>query len=611
MILSFAILTAVLAFGLRQSPLFSTQPHCRCQPGSACWPSQASWNYLNTSIGGNLVALRPAGSVCFKDEFTPDACEDFVKNFHNTNWRVQSPASLQVVNWENLRSREESCHVSPDGNITQCDQGRVARYSAKVESVSQVQAVIEFAAANDLRLAIRNTGHDLAGRSTAADSIQIHTAGLKGIQHTESFHPSAPWGQVVESEGPAVTVGAGVMTGELYSAAAEGKYTVVGGSCSTVGIAGGWMQGGGYGILSPSKGLGVDNVLELNIITAKGSYVTANRYQNQDLFWAVRGGGGGTFGVITSVTFRTFPDVPATIAKLNVISPNGPDEPFWNAVQGHLGGLTALIDQGIATQSFAIPSFPLGGALLTSEIYFINQTDDAGSLLVQDFVKQVKDLGLHVDYSEEHFDQLSTYQAIPKGLEQAGVGIMTASRLVSRDLIASLDGPATMARTLSRLHFNTGDALSFEGIAGGKITGTNKSIESAVHSDWRSAIMSLTLARALPLEPNWETYRTVESEINDIQLPLLESLEQGERGGYLGIPFAHERQPTHTFWGSKYIRLLETKRRWDPSDLFVTRLGVGSEDWDEEGMCRIASSNLMETLLSWFRESCGSLTGVL
>lgn len=134
-----------------------------------------------------------------------------------------------------------------------------------------VQAVVRFAAKHQIRLAVRNTGHDLAGRSTAPDSLQIHTAALKGIQFTESFRPTMPWGQKASSQGPAVTVGAGVMTGELYSAAAEGGYVVVGGSCSTVGIAGGWMQGGGYGILSPSRGLGSDNVLEVSLVTAEVS----------------------------------------------------------------------------------------------------------------------------------------------------------------------------------------------------------------------------------------------------------------------------------------------------------------------------------------------------
>lgn len=149
-----------------------------------------------------------------------------------------------------------------------CEQGRVARYSAAVSSIDEVQSVVRFAAEHRLRLAIRNTGHDLAGRSTAPDAVQIHTVGLKGISYIADFQPEAPVGGRVVSQGPAVTVGAGVLTGEIYAAGATGGYTVVGGSCSTVGVAGGWMQGGGYGILSPRFGLGVDNVLQFNLVTA-------------------------------------------------------------------------------------------------------------------------------------------------------------------------------------------------------------------------------------------------------------------------------------------------------------------------------------------------------
>lgn len=176
---------------------------------------------------------------------------------------------MQIDTWELWRTQEQSCHVNNPPEIGQCDQGRVSHYSAYVQSVTEVQAVVKFAASHRLRLTIRNTGHDLAGRSSAPESLQLYTAGLKGIVHVESFTPQAPAGHSVAWEGPAVTVEAGVLTGDLYAAAADGGFTVVGGSCSTVGIAGGWLQGGGYGILTPSRGLGVDNLLEVGMVTAE------------------------------------------------------------------------------------------------------------------------------------------------------------------------------------------------------------------------------------------------------------------------------------------------------------------------------------------------------
>lgn len=74
-----------------------------------------------------------------------------------------------------------------------------------------------------------------------------------------------------------------------------------------VGAAGGWLQGGGHSSLSPRYGLGVDNVLEIEIVTADGILRTVNEYNSPDLFWALRGGGGGTWGVITKATYKAYP----------------------------------------------------------------------------------------------------------------------------------------------------------------------------------------------------------------------------------------------------------------------------------------------------------------
>ncbi|KAF3403543.1 putative FAD-linked oxidoreductase [Penicillium rolfsii] len=612
MLARLASLALILAIGLQYLTAWQSGPKssCRCRPWEACWPSPAQWQSLRDSLEGQLQPLRPAGEACLTRSNTPAKCQEFVNNFRNTTWRVLNPASLQVVNWEHDRQSQQSCHVDEANHTEHCDQGRVARYSATVKSVKDVQTVVRFAAMHRLRLAVRNTGHDLAGRSTAPDSLQVHTAELKGIQFTESFYPTVPWGQAIDSHGPAVTVGAGVMTGELYSAAAQGAYTVVGGSCSTVGIAGGWMQGGGYGILSPSRGLGSDNVLEFSIVTAEGTYLTANQYQNQELFWAVRGGGGGTFGVVTSVVFRAYPDAPVTVTTLDVVNPRGADEAYWNGLQENFRLLPRFNDQGVAVQAFAMPVFPLGGAWLRIEIYAVESSAETADL-VRELQSSLQQLELQVQASEEHFKRLSAYLAIPKGFDQAGVSIMTASRLVSRKLVNSPTGPTHLTQTLSRLQYAAGDVLSFEGIAGKQVMANGAHIDSAVHPDWRIALMSLTLGRALPSEPSWEVYQAIQQELAETQLPLLESLEEGQRGSYLGIPFPYEQYPASTFWGTNHPRLREIKRSWDPQDLFLTRLGVGSEDWDDEGVCQVDQEpstvrkavNMVRFSLTWLKDS--------
>ena len=71
-----------------------------------------------------------------------------------------------------------------------------------------------------------------------------------------------------------------------------------------MGASGGYVQGGGYGAMGIKYGLAVDNVLEFDIVTADGQLVTANACKNSDLFWAVRGGGGGTFGIVTRMVYK-------------------------------------------------------------------------------------------------------------------------------------------------------------------------------------------------------------------------------------------------------------------------------------------------------------------
>jgi len=92
-------------------------------------------------------------------------------------------------------------------------------------------------------------------------------------------------------------------TDEVQQAASERGRLLSSGWSISVGVVG-WSIGGGHGPFAPSKGMGVDNVLEVELVTADGSLVVANAEQNSDLWWALRGGGGSAFGVITSITLR-------------------------------------------------------------------------------------------------------------------------------------------------------------------------------------------------------------------------------------------------------------------------------------------------------------------
>jgi FAD/FMN-containing dehydrogenase len=89
-------------------------------------------------------------------------------------------------------------------------------------------------------------------------------------------------------KGKAIKIGAGVQAYEAMAAARAQDLVVVGGECPTVGVAGGYTQGGGHSALSTSFGLAADQTLEWEVVTASGELVTASRTQNADLYWALR-----------------------------------------------------------------------------------------------------------------------------------------------------------------------------------------------------------------------------------------------------------------------------------------------------------------------------------
>jgi hypothetical protein len=126
---------------------------------------------------------------------------------------------------------------------------------------------------------------------------------------------------------PAITVGAGTRWLEAYQALLpHGRY-VQGGGCVSVGAAGGFIQGGGFGSLSRRYGTAAGNMLQAEVVLASGEIVTVNAVQHPDLFWALRGGGGGTFGVVCRLTLATHP-APRTLGRVAGTITAGSDADF-------------------------------------------------------------------------------------------------------------------------------------------------------------------------------------------------------------------------------------------------------------------------------------------
>ncbi|KAJ9260319.1 CAZyme family AA7 [Paecilomyces variotii] len=219
-----------------------------------------------------------------------------------------------------------------------CIIGTYIQYAVNASSAVDVQKTIAFVKGHNIRLVIRNTGHDYLGKSTGAGAVGIWTHHMKDIEFLDYRSPSYT--------GKAVKVGAGVQIFEVNEAAHAQSLVVVGGNCQTVGIAGGYSQGGGHGQLASQFGLAADQVLEWEVVTADGDLVTASPSENADLYWALAGGGGGTYGVVLSMTSKAYPELQTATANLTFTNTGVSQDTFLEAVQTFVTSLNPILDAG-------------------------------------------------------------------------------------------------------------------------------------------------------------------------------------------------------------------------------------------------------------------------
>lgn len=173
---------------------------------------------------------------------------------------------------------------------------------ARPVDARDVQAAIRFTVARGIAVRARSGGHSYAGYSTLSDGVVLDLRRLNSI--------------TVDKGNGIATVGAGCQLIDLSSALADKGVTVPAGSCPSVGVAG-VALGGGFGLASRHLGLTIDSLLAVRIVTADGQLRTVDETTDRDLIWALRGGGGGNFGVVTDLVFKLHP-LPRSAAYFEV-----------------------------------------------------------------------------------------------------------------------------------------------------------------------------------------------------------------------------------------------------------------------------------------------------
>ncbi|KAK7750865.1 hypothetical protein SLS62_007264 [Diatrype stigma] len=383
---------------LRQQP----PPHCRCFPGDACWPSPAEWAAFNSTLGGRLIATVPLASPCHDDDFGGASSYD-----------ADRCAAIQSA-WANPELHDGTAHSAMRylfGNAScdpfapreaPCALDAYVPYAVNASDASHYAATLAFARRHDIRLVIRNTGHDYNGKSTGAGALALWTRNLKD-RVVFDYPPDRPGsGSGLDFEGGAGTedgaayvytgktmkVGAGVQAGEAQAAANALGYVVVEGDCPTVGYAGGYTQGGGTSPLASKFGLAADQVLEWEVVTADGELLTATPSQNSDLYWALTGGGGGTYGVVLSMTVKMHKNMPTAGAVLLFASDDY--DAFWSVAKAFLTNLPAVLDAGATAIWVVLP-----GQFRMSQCYFPDGTAQELERLYQPTLEALKQSGIH------------------------------------------------------------------------------------------------------------------------------------------------------------------------------------------------------------------------
>lgn len=463
-------------------------------------------------------------------------------------------------------------------------------YVVNATTPEHVQAAVNFAGKHNVRLNVKGTGHDYLGRSTAPNSLSVWTHHMKGIEIHDSFQPKK-CSNTINTH--ALTLQAGSQMGEINLAASQKKLTVLSAGGTTVGV-GGYLTGGGHAALSATYGLAADHVLEIQLVTPTGEIVTANECQHQDLFWAIRGGGGSTFGIITSITVAAFPSVPhITAIVLAGTAPN--TDTYWSAMAYLLSQFPSLSDLDISAYTFLYPNTTYQGVNVGAfqgifSVPQLSKQNTTGSLKaalapILEHINTIYPGQFQYSVSAVEYPSFYDWWKDNNGPNDAGAEVLVGSRLLTRQALS-----ANVTELREAIKAATPPDASIQAyLVGGK--GVRDVVprggSDAVLPAWRDSLVHMVTGVSWP---PLDTAAKVKQQnlLTNTYLKALRELEP-DTGAYINEADLYEPNPHQTFWGAHYPRLLKIKRSVDPNDVLWCTPCVGNERWSEVGdrLCRV------------------------
>ena len=570
----------------------------RVRPSDARWPDTASWEKLSHAVGGRLLKIESPLDAC-KGEADPTACAKTIKDLQNPFYVGDQAAATKSSGWVDAWISAPSV------------------YAIAAKTTDDVVAGVNFARVNNLRLVVKGGGHSYQGTSNAADSLLIWTRAMNKIVLHDAFVGQGCAN--TQAPQPAVTIESGAMWIDVYRAVTtEAGHYVQGGGCTTVGVAG-LIQSGGFGSFSKRFGTAAAGLLEAEIVTADGAVRIANACTNPDLFWAIKGGGGGSLGVLTKVTLRTrelpeffgvaFTIIQASsdaafrelIGRFIAFYRNNLFNPDWGQTVAFAPDNVLAISmacQGLTQEQIEAVWKPFLDEIKNSGQQYTIKNDP----LVRSFrARHQWDAGFYRKYAPGAIFSDSRTSAAEHRFwwaeNQIEVGIywhgydsvwLPEALLADEQQKPLADALYSASRhwRLS-LHFNKGLAgAPLEEIAAAQDTATNPAVLSA----FALAIIAGGGPPVYPGIPGHEPDLTVARQnaakisqaMNELRRVVPAAASYVSESNYFNDSWQE------SFWGPNYSRLRAIKDKYDPAGLFFVHHGVGSEDWSPDGFRRVS-----------------------
>lgn len=462
-----------------------------------------------------------------------------------------------------------------------CNQGNVPSYMVTVQEASDVTRAFAFARAHQIPLSVKNSGHDYMTRNLQRGSLMLWVHHLQNMSYHSTFTPD---GCSAEDDRehtyrPVLTIGTGVSSDAATSFATSHNATLLVGSSPTVAVSGGWVVGAGHSVLSPVYGLGVDRVVQFTIVTPDGTLRTANACQHEDLFWALRGGGGGTFGVVLDATHRVEP-APMPVAVANMTLPSHVTAEVavdWIALQVRMG--LAWGRDGWGGHG--------GGSYFTHVnplSRFANLSDEHVSVASESMIAATDFVRAHngtsvVEVLPSWHDVWTKYikaQAKPVGSMRVLGGRLWPQSLFETE--AGQEKILEFVREIAQRGFDprsTYIPVDSPFVVPGSSAGYDTN--TSTHPAWYSSLWNY--GGALNMAWNSSYDDRLQASVNVTEASdLAKQIIGADSGSYVHEANFFAQDWKTSFWGPNYQRLLEIKNKYDPDMLLQCWKCVGFDN---------------------------------